>query len=55
VIAHRLSTIRHADRILVLDEGAIVEAGSHAELMASSGPYRDMVELQRIEQGDRVN
>ena len=51
VIAHRLSTIRHADRILVLDDGAIVEAGSHAELMAGSGLYRDMVELQRIEQG----
>ena len=51
VIAHRLSTIRHADRILVLDDGAIVEAGSHGELMAGSGLYRDMVELQRIEQG----
>ena len=46
MIAHRLSTIRHADRILVLDDGAIVEAGSHAELMAGSGLYRDMVELQ---------
>ena len=52
VIAHRLSTIRHADRILVLDDGAIAEAGSHDELMAGSGLYRDMVELQRIEQGD---
>ena len=48
VIAHRLSTIRRADRILVLDAGAIVEAGSHAELMAASGHYRDMVELQRL-------
>ena len=54
VIAHRLSTIRHADRILVLDDGAIAEAGSHDELMAGSGLYRDMVELQRIEQGDAV-
>jgi ATP-binding cassette subfamily B protein/subfamily B ATP-binding cassette protein MsbA len=52
VIAHRLSTIRHADRILVLDDGAIVEVGSHGELISSSGLYRDMVELQRIEQGD---
>lgn len=52
VIAHRLSTIRHADRILVLDDGAIVEIGSHGELISSSGLYRDMVELQRIEQGD---
>jgi ATP-binding cassette subfamily B protein/subfamily B ATP-binding cassette protein MsbA len=54
VIAHRLSTIRHADRILVMDEGQIVEVGSHGELMAGSGLYRDMVELQRIEQGDVV-
>ena len=54
VIAHRLSTIRHADRILVLDDGAIVEVGSHDELMAGSGRYRDMVELQRIEQGSVV-
>jgi ATP-binding cassette subfamily B protein/subfamily B ATP-binding cassette protein MsbA len=51
VIAHRLSTIRHADRILVLDDGAIVESGSHDELVAGSGLYRDMVELQRIEFG----
>ncbi len=54
VIAHRLSTIRHADRILVMDDGAIVEAGSHQELMSGSGLYRDMVELQRIEQGSVV-
>jgi ATP-binding cassette subfamily B protein/subfamily B ATP-binding cassette protein MsbA len=52
VIAHRLSTIRHADRILVLEQGEIVEAGSHGELMAGSGLYRDMVDLQRIESGD---
>jgi len=38
VIAHRLSTIRNADRILVLDAGRIVQSGSHAELMAHSGP-----------------
>jgi ATP-binding cassette subfamily B protein len=48
VIAHRLSTIRNADRILVLDAGAVVEAGSHGQLMARSGLYRDMVELQRM-------
>ena len=40
VIAHRLSTIRYADRILVLDDGAIVEIGSHSELVAGSGLYR---------------
>jgi ATP-binding cassette subfamily B protein/subfamily B ATP-binding cassette protein MsbA len=46
VIAHRLSTIVHADRIVVLDGGRIVETGTHAELMASSGRYREMVVLQ---------
>jgi ATP-binding cassette, subfamily B, bacterial len=51
VIAHRLSTIRHADRILVLQDGTIAQAGSHDALMAGRGLYRDMVELQRIEQG----
>jgi ATP-binding cassette subfamily B protein/subfamily B ATP-binding cassette protein MsbA len=46
VIAHRLSTIAHADRILVLESGRIVEQGRHAELMAASGRYREMVDLQ---------
>jgi ATP-binding cassette subfamily B protein/subfamily B ATP-binding cassette protein MsbA len=54
VIAHRLSTIRHADRILVLDDGAIAEIGTHAELIKGSGHYREMVELQRLESGDGV-
>ena len=48
VIAHRLSTIRHADRILFLEDGRIVESGSEAELMARpDGPYRTFVELQQ--------
>ncbi len=46
IIAHRLSTISHADRIVVLEAGRVVETGTHAELMAVSGRYRQMVELQ---------
>ena len=46
IIAHRLSTIAHADHIVVLDGGWIVEQGSHRELMQRSGSYREMVELQ---------
>jgi ATP-binding cassette, subfamily B, bacterial len=47
VIAHRLSTIAHSDLILVIDDGRIVESGTHLELMARGGRYRDMVELQQ--------
>jgi ATP-binding cassette subfamily B protein/subfamily B ATP-binding cassette protein MsbA len=46
VIAHRLSTIRHADRILVLEGGGVVEQGTHDELMQRSGRYQQMVDLQ---------
>ena len=46
VIAHRLSTVRNADRILVLDNGAIVETGTHTELHAAGGLYRRLYDLQ---------
>jgi ABC-type transport system involved in cytochrome bd biosynthesis fused ATPase/permease subunit len=46
VIAHRLSTIAHADWILVLETGRIVEQGRHEELMRASGRHRTMVDLQ---------
>ncbi|HEV3344977.1 MAG TPA: ABC transporter ATP-binding protein [Pirellulales bacterium] len=46
VIAHRLSTVAHADRIVVIEAGRIVESGSHEELMAASGRYRQMVRQQ---------
>ncbi|CCG04076.1 ABC transporter ATP-binding protein [Blastococcus saxobsidens] len=52
VIAHRLSTIRSADQILVVDDGRIVESGTHEELLARSGRYADLYRTQ-FAQGDR--
>ena len=43
VIAHRLNTIRHADEILVIDQGRIVQAGDHDKLMAEEGIYRRFI------------
>lgn len=48
VIAHRLSTIQHADKIIVIDKGCIVEQGTHDELMAAGGSYRKLIELQQV-------
>jgi len=46
VIAHRLSTIRHADRIVVMENGRIIEVGSHDQLIERSGRYADLLRLQ---------
>jgi subfamily B ATP-binding cassette protein MsbA len=46
LVAHRLSTIRHADRIVVLEGGRIVQMGSHERLLAAPGPYRDLIGSQ---------
>lgn len=48
VIAHRLSTIRHADEIIVLQKGEIIERGTHDSLIAQNGFYRKLVEMQEI-------
>lgn len=55
VIAHRLSTIRRADRIVVLEQGRIVETGSHDELVVAGGVYQRLHELQYIEPDSLVN
>ena len=53
IIAHRLSTIVHADQILVMDQGQIVERGSHLELIAKQGTYAQMWNMQK-RQDDQV-
>ena len=51
IIAHRLSTVVHADRIVVLEQGQIVESGSHDELLAQEGRYSHLWQLQLSEEG----
>jgi ATP-binding cassette subfamily B protein len=50
LISHRVSTVRHADRIFVLDQGEIVEQGSHVDLVAGGGYYAELYQKQLLEE-----
>jgi subfamily B ATP-binding cassette protein MsbA len=52
VIAHRLSTVRRADRILVLDRGRLIEAGTHRELLTRNGLYRRLHDMQYFDEAE---
>ena len=54
VIAHRLATIEHADQILVVDGGRIVQRGTHEELLGQEGTYRRFVEIRSRAEGWRI-
>ena len=55
VIAHRLSTIRGADRILVIEEGRILEQGTHADLIGNKGHYHDLYTEQSLRDVVRID
>jgi ABC-type multidrug transport system fused ATPase/permease subunit len=52
LISHRFSTVRHADRVCVLEQGKVIELGTHEELMAAGGRYRTMFDLQALRFGE---
>src|SRR4029079_11902434 len=50
IVSHRVSTVRNADQILVLDDGAIVERGTHEQLVARNGVYAELYRKQLLEE-----
>ncbi|MFC4401494.1 ABC transporter ATP-binding protein [Gracilibacillus xinjiangensis] len=52
IVAHRLSTITHADRIVLIEKGLIVEQGTHQELMQKRGSYYNLYHIQELEEGE---
>jgi ATP-binding cassette, subfamily B, multidrug efflux pump len=52
IIAHRISSLRHADEILVLDKGRIIQRGTHGELLEQTGHYRDTFDIQYMDRPD---
>ena len=54
MIAHRLKTVRGADQILVVEDGRIVQRGTHDELMAQGGLYRRFIEIREQAEGWRL-
>ena len=50
IVSHRVSTLQHADRIIVLDRGELIQMGSHTQLAEEKGLYRDIYHLQQLEQ-----
>ncbi len=55
IIAHRISSLRHADEILVLDEGKVVQRGTHEQLITVPGPYRDVYQIQYADHIARIS
>ncbi len=54
ITTHRLSAVQHADRIIVLDSGKIIEEGTHADLLQNDGWYREQYERQQVDEGTEV-